>query len=71
MILQRKDTKADTARIEYGPTSLWLAAMCGHEEVFNMLSSELVNAKREEEVEEIREVLSLHREQAVNHRPKP
>ena len=38
---------------------------------FKMLSRELVIAKREEEVEEIREVLSLHREQAVNHRLKP
>jgi len=38
---------------------------------FKMLSSELVIAKREEEVEAIGEVLSLHREQAVNHGPKP
>jgi len=37
---------------------------------FKMLLSELLIAKRKEEVEEIREVLSLHCEDAVNHRPK-
>jgi len=38
---------------------------------FKMLSSELVIVKREEEVEEIREVPSLHPEQPVNHRLEP
>jgi len=37
MILQRKDTEADTAGTEYGMTPLWLAAKYGHEGVVKLL----------------------------------
>ena len=37
MILQRKDTEADTAGTEYGITPLWLAAKYGHEGVVKLL----------------------------------
>ena len=37
MILQRKDTKADTAGTEYSMTPLWLAARCGNAGVVKLL----------------------------------